>query len=159
MRWTNHAYNFSSISFSTFSRKLLSTSASDCRFDFIMANRTVAAWLHTYLACDHSKVNCAINWDTRLRGLLLICLHNTFVLCVHQPVFDWVHSLNSSAVESKLIFLWQLNLQTNCRLYTDLHRQSNYVAQFQREEKRWFYLCSQWVYCWCISNNLLNNSF
>lgn len=63
-------HKLASMSFSTFSRKLLSVSASDCRFNFIMVDISIEACLCTHLASDHSKVNGAI---------LLSCLHNIFV--------------------------------------------------------------------------------
>ena len=51
-----------------FSRKLLSAVASDSRFNYIIAKRRREAWLCMYLASDHSKVNCAINWGRGMRG-------------------------------------------------------------------------------------------
>lgn len=88
--------NFSSSRFSTLPRKLLSMSASNSRFYYIMSERSMEAWLCTYLASAHSKVNCAINRDRRVRGLLLICLHNAIGLCV------------SIAQNSMKLILWTL---------------------------------------------------
>lgn len=49
----------------------------------------------TYLASDHSKVNCAINWDRRMRGLLLIYLHS-LVFCVYVTQQSVLFISNSS---------------------------------------------------------------
>lgn len=41
----------------------------------------------TYLASDHRKENCTINWDRGLRGLLLV-LHNAVGLFVYIHHLD-----------------------------------------------------------------------
>lgn len=52
------------------------------RFNLVLVDRSIETLLRLHLAFDHSSINCAINWGTRNRGLLLSCLANTFVLCV-----------------------------------------------------------------------------
>lgn len=73
-----------------------------------------------YLAYDHSKVNCAINWDRKPRGSPRICLQNAVgLLSLYHTVFHLVPTLNSSVIESKMLFFMtifgELHLQVNYR--------------------------------------------
>lgn len=71
-----------SFHYSVFSHKLGSVSAREHRFNLVLVDRSIETCLRLHLAFDRSNINCAINWGTRNRGLLLSCLANTFVLCV-----------------------------------------------------------------------------
>lgn len=138
---TEHiAHKLSSIRFRTLSSKLLSTGASGYRFNYIMAEGSKEAWLCPYLACDYSKANCAINWDERLRGLLLICLHNAVGLCVHFTRYSirlilWIPPQEQPSSFS----VWQYLESLICR-WTVVSLRTftgtcNYVAQVWREKK------------------------
>lgn len=71
-----------SFHYSAFSHNLQTVSAREHRFNLVLVDRSIETSLRLHLAFDHSSINCAINWGTRNRGLLLSCLANTFVLCV-----------------------------------------------------------------------------
>lgn len=91
--------------YSAFYHKLQLVSTREHRFNLVLVDRSIETFLRLHLAFDHSRINCAINWGTRNRGLLLSCLANTFVLCVFGVWANiLLHNSNSSAANSKTLF-------------------------------------------------------
>lgn len=105
MHWTNQTQHFPSRASLPFSHNSLSTFASGCRFNFIMANGIMGAWLHAYLASDRGKINGAT--DGRSNESFTADAITQWVCfdCAHHSEFKgiclvWISALNAMKAQT-----------------------------------------------------------
>lgn len=129
-----------SFHYSVVSHKLESVSAREHRFNLVVVDRSTETFLRVHLAFDRSNMNCAINWATRNRCLLLSCLANTFVLCV----FGVLASISFQ-------FMLRIPLQQTPRLCSFT---TTFNSALRMEEKAfilptlsWSFYCVVWPMC------------